>query len=164
MAEAERLLEKYAETQKCGWCRQKARKLRDATKQLREASPKAIKLTDDFKKELGDTGALDSVDEELEEIKSQAEKNVGFHERLNRVVNMERMEPPRRRKLVDESLPNLPPIVTPDEVGLMREEEMRRFREQSNRRTGPIREKIRFQVWKRLEKEGPLSRRNKVVR
>jgi hypothetical protein len=166
LVKAERLLDKYVEENKCGWCRKQGRKIRDAAKELRAASPAALGITKRFQDEVGDTAALDSLDSQKKELSEAAERNKGFVDRLDKVlegprekVQERRPFGPRKQRQAAEplterrglrNLPGLPEFVTPDEVGSKRDAEMEAFRAKSNRRTGPIREKIRFRLSKRI--------------
>jgi hypothetical protein len=166
LEQAERLLAKYADENNCGWCRKKARTLKEAASELRRASPKAMDLTDRFKDEL-DSRNLDNLEAEVDELRSQADRNRKFRERLDEVLDAP--ERPRRRERPLQTrappLPDLPPIVTPDDVGRQESEERRRFMEEAERRTGPVRTEVRYRLWKRLnraeQREGPLQRRMK---
>ena len=166
LAEAERLLDKYVEESKCGWCRKNGRKIRDATKELRSASPAALSITEEFTKRVGKTTALDGLDDQKKELSEASERNRNFTARLNEVLDGprekvqqrrpfgpsgKRTTAPRPQERGPSPMPMLPRFTTPDEVGQKREEQMERFRAENNRRTGPLREKIRFRIWdKRL--------------
>lgn len=166
LAEAERRLDKYVTENKCGWCRKQGRKILDAAKELRAASPAALDITKRFQDEVGDTTALDSLDDQKKELSQAAERNRDFKSRLDQVLEKprERVQdrrpfgPRGQRPLAPKTenrgtglLPGLPGFTTPDEVGQKRDAEMERFRSEGNRRTGPVREKLRFQVWKRMD-------------
>lgn len=166
LAEAERLLNNYIDDSKCGWCRKHARNIRDAAKELRAASPTALGITKEFEERIGKTSALDGLDSQKAELTEASERNRGFKERLDKVLEGPRERVQERRPLGPRgrapptpktegrgisNMPGLPGFVTPDEVGQRRDDKLQRFRQDANRRTGPIREKIRFRIWDRLE-------------
>lgn len=163
LAEAEKHLDHYIDDSKCGWCRKNARKIRDAAKELRAASPTALGITKEFEDRIGQTDALDGLDSQKEELSKAAERTRDFKARLDKVFEKPREAVKQRRPLgprqsvrssTDQGapeLPSLPSFVTPEEAGQQRNEEMQKFREDSNRRTGPLREKLRFRAWKRME-------------
>jgi len=158
-------LEKYIDDSKCGWCRKQGRKIRDAAKELRAASPAALGITKRFQEEVGDTKALDGLDDQKKELSKAAERNQTFVDRLEKVLEKprERVQErrpygPREKRPSQEplterrglsNLPGLPGFTTPDEVGQKRDTDLERFRSEGNRRTGPIREQFRLRVWKR---------------
>lgn len=166
LAEAERLLSKYVDDSKCGWCRKNARKIRDAAKELRAASPTALGITKEFEERIGKTDALDGLDAQKEDLSKTAERTKDFKARLGKVFDGPREAVKNRRPLGprgERPLPSIPEnrgspempglarFVTQDEVGQKQDEQMQRFRSESNRRTGPVREKFRFRLWKRME-------------
>ena len=159
-------MDKYIDDSKCGWCRKNARKIRDAAKELRAASPAALDITKQFQDKVGKTTALDGLDEQKKDLSAAAERNRDFKERLNKVLEepRERVQKgrpfgPRSKRTTTAKpekrgpplFPGLPGFVTPDEVGQERDEDLERYRAEGNRRTGPIREKFRLRVWKRME-------------
>ena len=166
LVEAERHLDAYIEDNKCGWCRKQGRKILDAAKELRAASPTALGITKEFEERIGETAALDGLDSQKRELSEQAEKTRGFKARLDQVLKKPREKVRERRPLGprgrgpveappanrgEPRMPSLPGFMTPDEVGQNRQDDMERFKSEGNRHVGPVRERFRFRVWKRIE-------------
>jgi len=164
LVRARELLAKYAAEAQCGWCKRQAAKLATAATELQAASPGAMKFHD----EVQQTTELSHIDEVVGELKSARDRQEEFKQRLSDVLDRTReLEPrtPPPPTLEDRSRalprPRLPAgFVTPDELGRKREEEYARYKENVQRKRGPVRDHLAFRAWSLMERseQRPLRR------
>jgi hypothetical protein len=167
LRKAKRLLERYAEDNKCGWCRKKARILATAAGELDQSSPEALEFA---KKMESKTKELSRLGETLSEISETKNQRQGLSDRLDDILsrakgdlpdsgsrgvgvtnsqNVNTIGGPPLRQEFDRRLPFN--VVTPDEVGRDRSERYARYRSEVQKTRGPVRDRLLFRLWERIE-------------
>lgn len=167
LRKAKRLLERYAEDNKCGWCRKKARILATAAGELDQSSPEALEFAKQMESK---TKELSRLGETLSEISETKNQRQGLSDRLDDILSRAKRtmpEPgsrevgvtdspnvntPREAPLRQEFDRGLPfKVVTPDEVGRNRSERYARYRSEVQKNRGPVRDRLFFRLWERIE-------------